>query len=83
MSDNFNGDIAIIVNGTGILPFLDLLYYYLQRNTYLYAKKINKEKEYKGIFDQNEEDFTYLEDTSIYLFGSFEHVRHFYGNEII
>ncbi|KAL4441412.1 hypothetical protein ABPG74_013707 [Tetrahymena malaccensis] len=83
MSDQFDGNIAIIANGTGILPFLDLLNYYLQKNAYLYAKKLNKQQQFLNLFEQSDEDFSYMLNTNIYLYCSFENLNNFYGHEIV
>lgn len=84
LNSNSDGIHMVFCQGTGILPFLDLIDYLLKRTLYniLYDQR---GKDIASAIVYNEEDYrsTFGDDFSLIVHGAFEDEAHFYGLPIV
>lgn len=78
--DFFIGTISIIVGGTGIIPFLDLLAYLYLKTIFSTIKKKTRDEAFETEKDKYEK---FLPNATVRLFGSFNKLEDFYMHSIV
>jgi NAD(P)H-flavin reductase len=82
LGEKIQGDIYFISAGTGILPFLDLMHYFLIKTMHDVLKQKKPEADLSP-FERLGMDFSHLDKTKIHFIGAFRSEEESYGLDIV